>query len=445
MPPPPRTQYTKSGDLHIAYQVTGTGSLDLVFVPGSVSQLEWQWEHPWSARFFERLGSFSRLIRFDKRGTGLSDRVGGIPTLEQRMDDVRAVMDAVGSERAALFGVSEGGPMSLLFAATYPDRTSALVLYGSYARRSWAPDHLGGHTEEEWRTMLEAIEKTWGEGAGMDLRSPGAAGDEGYRQWAAKYQRRSASPGAAVAVMEMNKEIDVRPILSAVRVPTLILHRTGDRAIRIEQARYLAEHVPGARLVELPGDDHTPWVGDLDAILDEVEEFLTGARHAIESDRVLATVLFTDIVDSTERAAALGDRRWHELLNNYYSLARRELTRFRGREVDTAGDGFFAAFDGPARAIRCAEAISKGVRPLGIEVRAGLHTGECEVIGDKVGGIAVHIGARVASLARGGEVLVSSTVKDLVAGSGLGFEERGTHTLKGVPGEWRLYAVTRAS
>lgn len=445
MSSPPKTQYAKSGDLHIAYQVTGSGPLDLVFVPGFVSHLECQWEHPWSAHFFERLGSFSRLIRFDKRGTGLSDRVGGIPTLEQRMDDVRAVMDAVGVERAALFGVSEGGPMSLLFAATYPERTSALVLYGSYARRSWAPDHPSGHTEEEWRTIIAAIENGWGEAADMNLRSPGAAGDEGYGRWAATYQRLAASPGAAIAVMEMNKEIDVRPILSAVRVPTLVLHRTGDRTIRTEQARYLAEHVPGARLVEFPGDDHTPWVGDLDAILDEVEEFLTGERHAIESDRVLATVLFTDIVDSTERAAALGDKRWHELLDNYYSLARRELTRFRGREVDTAGDGFFAAFDGPARAIRCAEAISKGVRPLGIEVRAGLHTGECEVIGDKVGGIAVHIGARVASLAQAGEVLVSSTVKDLVAGSGLGFEERGAHTLKGVPGEWRLYAVTRAS
>jgi pimeloyl-ACP methyl ester carboxylesterase len=443
MASPPKTQYTKGGDLHIAYP--GEGPLDLVFVPGFVSHLEYQWEHPWSARFFERLGSFSRLICFDKRGTGLSDRAGGIPTLEQRMDDVRAVMDAVGVERAALFGVSEGGPMSLLFAATYPERTSALVLYGSYARRSWAPDHPGGHTEEEWRTTFDAIEKGWGEAADMNLRSPGAVGDEGYRRWAATYQRLAASPGAAIAVMEMNKEIDVRPILSAVRVPTLVLHRAGDRTTRIEQARYMTEHVPGARLVELPGVDHTPWVGDTDAILSEVEEFLTGSRHEVEIDRVLATVLFTDIVGSTERAAQLGDRKWRDLLEGYYSLARRELTRFRGREVDTAGDGFFAAFDGPARAIRCAETISKGVRPLGIEIRAGLHTGECEVIGEKVGGIAVHIGARVASLARAGEVLVSNTVKDLVAGSGIGFEDRGTQTLKGVPGEWRLFAVVPPS
>jgi pimeloyl-ACP methyl ester carboxylesterase len=445
MAPTPRTQYAKSGDLHIAYQVTGAGPLDLVFVPGFVSHLEYQWEHPWSARFFERLGSFSRLIRFDKRGTGLSDRVGGIPTLEQRMDDVRAVMDAVGVERAALVGVSEGGPMSLLFAATYPERTSALVLYGSYARRSWAPDNPGGHTEEEWRAIIGAIEKGWGEAADTNLRSPSAAGDKSYVRWISTYQRLAASPGAAIAVMEMNKEIDVRPILSAVRVPTLVLHRAGDRTIRLEQGRYLAEHILGSKLIELPGDDHTPWVGDSDALLDEVEEFLTGSRHEAEIDRVLATVLFTDIVGSTERAAALGDRKWRDLLESYYSLARRELTRFRGREVDTAGDGFFAAFDGPARAIRCAEAISKGVRALGIEIRAGLHTGECEVIGDKVGGIAVHIGARVASLAQAGEVLVSSTVKDLVAGSGLGFEDRGTQSLKGVPGEWRLFAVAPTS
>ncbi|HEV3350874.1 MAG TPA: adenylate/guanylate cyclase domain-containing protein [Methylomirabilota bacterium] len=439
----PRTQYTKSGGLHIAYQVTGGGPLDLIVVPGFVSHLEHQWEHPWSARFFERLGSFSRLIRFDKRGTGLSDRVGGIPTLEQRMDDVRAVMDAVGSQRAALFGVSEGGPMSLLFAATYPLRISALVLYGCYARRSWAPDHPWGHTEEEWRAMIDTIEERWGQGS--DGRAPSAIGDESYRQWWGTYQRLAASPGAAVAVMQMNKEIDVRSILSAIRVPTLVAHRTGDRVIRVEQGRFLAEHVPGARLVELAGVDHAPWAGNMDAILDEVEEFLTGDRHAPETDRVLATVLFTDIVGSTERAAALGDRKWRDLLEGYYALARRELARFRGREVDTAGDGFFASFDGPARGIRCGAAIAAGVRPLGIEVRAGLHTGECEVIGDKVGGIAVHIGARVAGLAKPGEVLVSNTVKDLVAGSGIGFEERGAHVLKGVPGEWRLFAVAPAA
>lgn len=441
----PRTQYAKSGDLHIAYQVTGSGALDLVVVPGFVSHLEYQWEHPWSAHFFERLGSFSRLIRFDKRGTGLSDRVGGIPTLEERMDDVRAVMDAVGSERAALFGVSEGGPMSVLFAATYPQRTSALILYGSYARRSWAPDHPFGHSDQEWKAMIDGIEKTWGDEGAVDVRAPSAAGDTGYRQWWATYRRLAASPGAAVAIMLMNKEIDVRPILSAIRVPTLIAHRTDDQVIRVEQARYLASHIPGARLVEFAGADHTQWVGDGDAIVDEVEEFLTGARHSGETDRILATVLFTDIVGSTEKAVTLGDRRWGELLGTYYAVARRELARFRGREVDTAGDGFFATFDGPARAIRCAQAIASAARLLGLEIRAGLHTGECEVIGEKVGGIAVHIGARVVGRAGPGEILVSSTVKDLVAGSGLRFEERGAHALKGVPGEWRLSAVTTAS
>ena len=444
MPSPPKTQYAKSGDVHIAYQVTGTGPLDLVFVPGFVSHLEYQWEHPESARFFERLSSFSRLIRFDKRGTGLSDRVGGIPTLEQRMDDVRAVMDAVGSERAALFGVSEGGPMSLLFAATYPERTSALVLYGSYARRAWAPDHPFGRTDEEMGRIIETMEREWGGPVGVEIWVPSMAGDERFRHWWANYLRLAGSPGTAVSVMRMNMEIDVRHVLPAVRVPTLVIHRTGDRLTRVEQGRYLAERIPGARLAELPGDDHVPFFNS-DQIIDEVEEFLTGTRHATEADRVLATVLFTDIVGSTERAAALGDRKWRELVEGYYLLARRELTRFRGREVDTAGDGFFASFDGPARAVRCAEAIAAGVRSLGIEIRAGLHTGECEVIGDKVGGIAVHIGARVASLARAGEVLVSSTVKDLVAGSGISFEDRGTQTLKGVPGEWRLFAVAPVS
>jgi pimeloyl-ACP methyl ester carboxylesterase len=440
MPPPPKTQYTKSGDLHIAYQVTGNGPGDVVLVPGFVSHLEYQWEYPGSARLLERLGSFSRLICFDKRGTGLSDRVGDIPTLEQRMDDVRAVMDAAASERAALFGISEGGPMSLLFAATYPERTSALVLYGSYARRTWAPDHPFGRSVEEMTRVIEAMERDWGGPVGVEIWAPSLAGDERFCRWWANYLRLAASPGAAITVMKMNMEIDVRQVLSSVRVPTLIIHRTGDRVSDVEQGRYLAAHIPGARLTELPGDDHLPYVNS-DQIIDEVEEFLTGTRHEADIDRVLATILFTDIVGSTERAAALGDRRWRDLLAGYYATARRELARFRGREVDTAGDGFFAAFDGPARAVRCAEAISAGVRSLGIEIRAGLHTGECEMIGDKLGGIAVHIGARVAALARPGEVLVSNTVKDLVAGSGLSFGERGVHVLKGVPGEWRLYAL----
>ncbi len=437
----PETKYTKSGDIHIAYQVTGSGPLDLVWVPGFVSHLEYQWEYAASARSLERLGAFSRLIRFDKRGTGLSDRVADIPTLEQRMEDVRDVMDAAGSERAALFGISEGGPMSCLFAATYPERTTALVLYGSYARRVWAPDHPFGMTEADYAARMARMEREWGGPMGIDIWAPSALRDEAFKQWWANYLRLAASPGAALAVMRMNREIDVRHVLPAVRVPTLVLHRIGDRLTPVEQGRYLAKHIPGARFVELPGDDHLPWFGDVDAILDEIEEFLTGVRHHAEADRVLATVLFTDIVASTERAAAIGDRGWRALLDSYYAAVRRELARFRGREIDTAGDGMFATFDGPARGIRCAGAITGAVRPLGVEVRAGLHTGECEVMGEKVGGIAVHIGARVASQAGPGEVLVSNTVKDLVAGSGIRFEDRGAHTLKGVPGEWRLFAV----
>ena len=438
----PKTRYAKSGDVHIAYQVVGEGPLDLVYVPGFVSHLEFEWEGPLSARFFQRLASFSRLIRFDKRGTGLSDRPPGVPTLEQRMDDVRAVMDAAGSQKAALFGVSEGGPMSLLFSATYPERTSALVLYGSYARRAWASDHPFGITEADMERALEDLERNWGGSAGIETRAPSMAHDEHFGRWRANWMRLAASPGAAVAILRMNMEIDVRHILPVIRVPTLIVHRTGDRLTRVEQARYVAERIPGARLVELPGIDHTPYV-DGDPILDEVEEFLTGVRHVAEPNRVLATVLFTDIVGSTERAAVLGDQRWRELLTSHHALVRKELARFRGREIDTAGDGFLATFDGPARAIRCASAIRDDVKPLGIEIRAGLHTGECEVMGDKLGGIAVHIGARIASLAKSGEVLVSSTVKDLVAGSGLEFEDRGTHSLKGIPGEWRLFAVRR--
>jgi class 3 adenylate cyclase len=436
----PVTRYAKSGDVHIAYQVTGEGPLDLVWVPGFVSHLEHHWEEPAFARFTERLSSFSRLIRFDKRGTGLSDRVA-IPTLEQRMDDVRLVMDAVGSERAALFGISEGGPMSLLFAATYPDRTIALVIYGSYAKRSWSPDHPYGLRDSQWDALFDTMEREWGGPMGLDIWAPSAARDERLKQWWATYLRLAASPGAAIQVMRMNREIDVRHVLSAIRVPTLILHRTGDRLTSIEQARYMAERIGGARLVELAGDDHIPTVGDTDAVLNEIEEFLTGVRHGPEPDRVLATVLFTDIVGSTEKAATLGDRRWRDLLQSYYAVARRELARHRGRELDSAGDSLLAAFDGPARAVRCAATIADGVRPLGLEVRAGCHTGECEVIGDKLGGLAVHIGARVAAAAGPSEVLVSSTVKDLVAGSGLRFDDRGLHALKGVPGEWRLFAL----
>ena len=443
----PETRYAKSGDVHIAYQVLGDGPLDLVFVPGFVSHLEAGWQHPAIAKFQRRLASFSRLILFDKRGTGLSDRSSQIFTLEQRMDDMRAVMDAVGCKRAALFGISEGGPMSILFAATYPERTTALAMYGAYAKRSWAEDYPFGWRDEEWARFFANVERHWGTPRGVDLNliAPSIACDQRACEEAAAHMRAAASPGAVQALMQMNREIDARKVLPAVRVPTLIVHRTGDMYILVEHARYIARHIPGARLVELPGNDHVPWIGDFDVLLDEVQEFLTGVRRGAEPDRVLATVLFTDIAGSTEKAAALGDRSWRELLEKHHAVVRRELGRFRGRELDTAGDGFLAAFDGPARAIRCAGAVIDAVQPLGLEVRAGLHTGECEVLGEKLTGIAVHIGARVAALAAPGEILVSGTVKDLVAGSGLRFGERGAHALRGVPGEWQLFAVERVA
>jgi len=439
----PRTKYARSGDLSIAYQVVGDGPIDLVYVMGWVSHLEAFWMHPGQERFFRRLASFSRLILFDKRGTGLSDRVAinELPTLEERMDDVRAVMDAAGSKHAALFGVSEGGPMCALFAATYPERVSALIMYGSYAKRVWAREYPWAPTPEERQRWYDQIEQGWGGAVDADTMAPSAADDPSFREWWATYLRMSVSPGAALALGHMNTQVDIRDVLPTIRVPTLILHRVGDRDQDVGGARYMAGRIPGAKYVELPGEDHLPFVGDQESILDEVDEFLTGARHYYEPDRVLATVLFTDIVGSTERAATLGDRQWRELLELHNRLVRGQLERFRGREVDTAGDGFLATFDGPARAIRCAIACRDELAHAGIDVKAGLHTGECELVDDKVRGISVHIGARVASLAAPGEVLVSSTVKDLVAGSGLEFEERGTHELRGVPGAWRLFAV----
>jgi pimeloyl-ACP methyl ester carboxylesterase/class 3 adenylate cyclase len=437
----PQTRYAKSGGVSIAYQVVGHGPIDLVVVPGWVSNVDVFWEEPRLARLLARLASFSRLILFDKRGTGLSDRVTDMPSLEVRMDDVRAVMDAVGSQRAALFGYSEGGAMCILFAATYPSRASALVLGGSFARRALGPDHPWAPPAEEQLAVIDQIEADWGGPVGIEARSPSLANDERYRQWWGRWLRSSASPAAAATLMRMNMEIDVRHVLPAVRVPTLILHSINDRVIDIGASRYMAARIPGAKLVELHGIDHIPWGCDSGVIVDEIEEFLTGARRGAEPDRVLATVLFTDIVGATERASRVGDRNWHDLLDSHHELVRRELERFRGREIDTAGDGFLATFDGPARAVRCACAISDGVRSLGLEIRAGLHTGECELMGDKLGGIAVHTGARVAAEAQAGEVLVSSTVKDLVAGSGLAFLDRGVQSLKGIPGEWRLFAV----
>lgn len=437
----PATRYVKSDDVHIAYQVIGEGPLDLLFVPGFVSHIEEIWQSPAASSFLRRLASFSRLILFDKRGTGMSDRGSQVFTLEQRMHDVRAILDEVGSDRAALFGVSEGGPMSLLYAATYPERTSALILYGSYAKRSWAPDYPFGWKNEQWQRVLENIERNWGtpQGINIEMWAPSLAQDPSASERMASYFRAAASPGAAAAIMKMNREIDVRHVLSAIRTPTLILHRVGDRVSEIEHARIMAHGIPDAKLVELPGIDHTFWVNDNGALLGQIEQFLTGRRHAYESERVLATVLFTDIVGSTEQAVALGDNSWRELLTAFYAKVREVIRNFRGREINIAGDGFFAAFDGPARAIRCAGAIREAVRSLGLEVRCGLHTGECELVGEDLAGIAVHIGARVAALAAPGEVLVSQTVRDLVAGSGLSFEEHGVHTLKGVPSEWRLF------
>jgi pimeloyl-ACP methyl ester carboxylesterase/class 3 adenylate cyclase len=438
----PDTKYAKSGGVSIAYQAVGAGTIDLVFVPGWVSHIEYAWEEPSFAPFLERIASFSRLILLDRRGTGLSDPVDHLPTLEERMDDICAVMEAAGSQRAFLFGISESGPMCTLLAATYPERTLGLILCNTFARNVYAEDYPWAMTVEQWDEGWKIAEPLWGTGITAPLFAPSRAADEAFRRSWGRFERRAVSPGAMHKILRMAMDTDVRHVLPSIRVPTLVVHRIGDERTRIEGGRYLAQHIPGAKLVEVSGIDHFPWVGDTDAILDEVEHFVTGTRRGVEPDRILATVLFTDIVGSTERAAELGDRRWRSLLESHHRLVRAELGRYRGREIDTAGDSFLATFDGPARAIRCAQAITAGVRQLGIDVRAGLHTGECELMGDSVGGIAVHIGARVAATAGAGEVLVSSTVKDLVAGSGIRFADRGTHVLKGVPGEWRLFAAS---
>lgn len=445
----PETRYAKSGDVSIAYQVVGEGEHDIVWVPGFISNVELAWEWPQWARLYERIAELGRLIIFDKRGTGLSDRATGIAQLETRMDDVRAVMDAAGSERSALIGVSEGVPMTLLFAATYPERTTAAVLYGSAPPRStWAPDFQDALTREEWLARIPEREQEFGTSKGVERSvgwlAPSLQGDSGFVEWWSRFERQSASPSALGQLFRMNMDIDIRHVLPTIRTPTCFVHRVGD-AVLIESSRYMADRIPGAELVELPGDDHAPFV-DPDQVIEPVAEFLARvwaerAWEQTEIDRVLATVLFTDIVGSTEKAVELGDREWHDLVERHHGVVRSQLARFRGREIDTAGDGFFATFDGPARAIHCARAIAESVRELGIEIRAGLHTGEVELAEDRPRGIAVHIGARVSARAEPGEVLVSNTVKDLVAGSGIDFEDRGTAELKGVPGEWRLYAV----
>jgi pimeloyl-ACP methyl ester carboxylesterase len=439
----PETRYAISEGVNIAYQVVGTGPFDLVYVPGWVSNVEVMWEEPRMAAFLERLASFARLIVFDKRGTGLSDPVpdAELPGLERRMDDVRAVMDAAGSERAALLGHSEGGNMCILFAATFPARTSALVLVGCYAKRSrtedypWAPDPV-----ERERDIAET-ERTWGRIDLTPTLAPSLADDRAFRDWHSRYLRLSASPRAAAAVLRMNSQIDTRDVLPAIRVPSLLIYRTGDYDVLVDEGRWIASQIPDARFVELPGADHLMWAGDAETILDEIEGFLTGVRRGPAPDRVLTTVLFTDIAGSTERAAKMGDHDWAGLIERHHAAIRREIDRFQGREVDTAGDGFLARFDGPARAVRCAIGAGEAVRDLGLEIRAGVHTGEVELAGDTIRGVAVHIGARIAGLAAPGQVLVSRTVKDLVAGSGLVFEDRGEHELKGVPDRWHLYAA----
>jgi pimeloyl-ACP methyl ester carboxylesterase len=439
----PETRYAKSGDLNIAYQVTGEGPFDLLYVPGWVSNIELMWEDPAQSHMLDRLRSFSRLILFDKRGTGLSDPVPlqQLPTLEERLDDVKAVLDAVGSERSALFGFSEGGNLSALFAATYPDRTTALALFGIFAKRIWSPDYPWAPTPEARAREIEDLERNWA--TRMDVEKLTPSEGEAFKQRLVTYIRRSASPGAAVALLRMNTQIDIRNVLPSIQAPTLVLHRTGDQDTQLEESRWIAEQIPRAKHVELPGDGHIVWAGDVDGVVDEIEEFLTGIRPVPATERVLATVLFTDLVGSTERAAALGDREWRELLEKHHSAIRREVERFRGQEVDTAGDGFLVTFDGPARAVRAACAIRARVTALGLELRAGVHTGECELMQGRLAGIAVHTGARIAAAAGAGEVLVSSTVLDLVAGSGIRFEDRGEHELKGI-GARRLYAVVDA-
>ncbi len=437
----PETRYARHGDVNIAYQVTGEGDVDLVFVPGWVSHIEYAWEEPSLAPFLERMARFSRLILLDRRGTGLSDPVDQLPTLEERMDDVQAVMEAAGSNRAVLFGISESGPMCSLFAATYPEHTRGLVLCNTFARNQYSDDYPWALKDDQWKRFSQLIEENWGKGVTPRFFAPSRAADEAFVRGWGRFERRAVSPGAMRKLLALMRDTDVRPVLPSIHVPTLVVHRTSDRATPIAGGRYLAEHIPGAKLVEVPGEDHFPWVGDTEAILEEVEHFVTGARSRAEPDRVLATVLFTDIVDSTRQLAERGDRRWRELLTEFYGIERQQLVRFRGREIDTTGDGLFATFDGPARGIRCACAARQAVSSLGISIRAGLHTGECEVLGGKVSGIAVHLGARVCDAAGPGDVLVSNTVKDLVSGSGLRFADRGVHALKGVPGEWHLYAA----
>jgi pimeloyl-ACP methyl ester carboxylesterase len=429
----PITHYAKSGSVHIAYQVFGEGP-DLVMAPGFVSHIENYWDDPRFARWLKRLGSFCRVVLFDKRGTGLSDRVPNLPAMDERMDDVRAVMDAVKIERAAQFGISEGGSLATLFAATHPERTQSLTLYGAFARfLHWIPD------DEGFDSLMSYIDQDWGSGQSLPNFAPTKANDPAIRQWWGKFERLGASPSAAIALMRMNREIDISGILHSIKVPTLVIHLTGDTLVSVEGGRELAANIPRARLVEIPGIDHLPWLDAGDRIVTEMEEFLTGSRSMAVADRVLATVVFTDIVDSTKRADTKGDSGWRDLLEAHNKTVRRELERFRGNEVKTLGDGFLVTFDGPARAIHCAGAIRDSLHRLDLPVRIGVHTGEVELADNDVRGIAVHIASRVAHIGSADDVLVSRTVKDLVAGSGIKFEDLGSHALKGIPEAWQIY------
>jgi class 3 adenylate cyclase len=443
-----RTQYALSGNVHIAYQIVGDGPVDLVYVPGWVSHVERAWESPDNARFLARLSSFSRLIMFDKRGTGLSDRVpiNQLPTLEERMDDLRAVMEAAGSERAAVFGFSEGATLCALFAATYPENTHSLIMFGSFARRLWSPDHPWGPTMEEREQEYDFIAREWGKMMDVEHYAPSEVGNEAFLQSLVDYFRNAASPGAAVALLKMNTQIDIRKILPTISVPTLVIHRTGDRDAMVEGARWMAGQIPEATFVELPGSDHLIWAGDQKAVLDEIQEFLTGERPAPLANRFLATILFTDLVESTQSAHQLGDSAWHKMLDRHNSLSEKTIRRYRGRLVKTTGDGIHATFDGPGRAVLCAREISDLVfQELGIAVRAGLHTGEIELQGEETVGVAVHLAARVAALAGPHEVFVSRTVRDLVSGSGIEFEDQGTFELKGFPEKWQVFKVVKLS
>ena len=440
----PETHYARADDgVHIAYQTFGTGEFDLVVIPGFISHVELAWEDEALSSALRRLGTFSRVIMFDKRGTGMSDRTERLPDADRRMLDIEAVMNAAGSEQAALLGVSEGGPMAILFAAAHPERTRALVLIGSYARITASPDYPIGLPSEQLYEFAEYLEPRWGTGVGLRAWAPSVAHDPATREAFARVQRLASSPGAAMALLSSYMGIDVRAALPLVHNPTLVVHRTGDRMVPLEHGRYVADNVEGARLIEVAGTDHFWWTENTDQILDEVEEFLTGARSAAEPDRVLASVLFTDIVDSTRQAVGLGDREWRLLLDRHDALAERQIARHGGRLVKTTGDGVLATFDGPARCVRCAGAISDGAQALGIEVRAGIHTGEVERRGDDIAGLGVNIAARIEALAGPGEVLVSRTVTDLVVGSGLEFVDRGEFELKGVPGRWKVFATTR--